>query len=100
MKILIDISQLHPMALKRGVGFYTRNLYQALKTLKDSNQYYLKREVPAFFLFFDQRIIIAINSRFHNFRTTFRENDRFYMRMAPLENWFVPKILQRYSPEK
>lgn len=60
-------------------------------------QYYLKREVPAFFLFFDQRIIVAINSRFHNFRTTFRENDRFYMRMAPLENWFVPKVLQKYS---
>lgn len=62
-------------------------------------QYYLKREEPAFFLFFDPRIIVVVNSRFHNFRTTFRENDRFYMRMAPLENWFVPKTLQKYSPE-
>lgn len=62
-------------------------------------QYYLKKEVPAFFLFFDQEIIIVINGRFHNFRTTFRENDRFYFRMAPLENWFVPKILQRYPTE-
>ena len=62
-------------------------------------QYYLKREAPAFFLFFDQRIIVVINSRFHNFRTTFRDNDRFYMRMSPLENWYVPKTLQKYSPE-
>ena len=62
-------------------------------------QYYLKKEVPAFFLFFDQEIIVVINSRFHNFRTTFREHDRFYFRMAPLENWFVPKVLQRYPTE-
>lgn len=66
------------------------NLYQRF-------QYYLKKELPAYFLFFDQRIIVAVNSRFRNFRTTFREGDRIYYRMAPFENWFVPKILQRYS---
>lgn len=62
-------------------------------------QHYLDRDAPAFFLFFDQRIIVAINSRFHNFRTTYRENDRYYYRLSPLENWFVPKILQRYSTQ-
>lgn len=67
-----------------------QNLYQRF-------QYYLKKELPVFFLFFDQRIIVAVNSRFRNFRTTFREGDRIYIRMAPFENWFVPKILQRYS---
>ena len=29
-KIVIDISQLHPAALKRGVGYYARNLYGSL----------------------------------------------------------------------
>lgn len=69
-----------------------QNLYQRF-------QYYLKKELPAFFLFFDQRIIVAVNSRFRNYRTTFREGDRLYIRMSPFENWFVPKILQRYSTQ-
>ena len=43
-KIVIDISRLHPQALKRGVGYYTRNLYRSLKTLKDGNEYYLKKD--------------------------------------------------------
>lgn len=41
MKINLDISRLNQAALKRGVGFYTKNLYQGLKNLKDSNQYCL-----------------------------------------------------------
>jgi len=69
-----------------------QNLYQRF-------QYYLKRELPAFFLFFDQRIIVAVNSRFRNYRTSFREGDRTFIRMQPFENWFVPKVLQRYSTQ-
>lgn len=60
-------------------------------------QFYLKQEAPVFFLLFDQQIIVAVSSRFHNFRQTYRENDRYYYRLAPFENWFVPKVLQRYS---
>lgn len=44
MKIVIDISQLHPAALKRGVGFYSLNLFKALCKLNDNNQYILKKE--------------------------------------------------------
>ncbi len=43
MKVVIDISLLHPAALKRGVGFYSLNLFQALKNLGDKNQYFLKK---------------------------------------------------------
>lgn len=60
-------------------------------------QFYLKQEAPVFFLLFDQQIIVAVNSRFHSFRKTYRENDHYYYRLEPFENWFVPKILQRYS---
>lgn len=44
MRVVIDISQLHPAALKRGVGFYTLNLFNSLKKLDDDNSYLLKRE--------------------------------------------------------
>lgn len=43
MKVVIDISQLHPLALKRGVGFYTLNLFKSLKELKDKNQFFLQK---------------------------------------------------------
>ena len=62
-------------------------------------QFYVKREVPAIFLFFDDRIIVAVNSRFHNFRTTYRDGDRSFYRLRPIEDWFVPEILQKYSTE-
>lgn len=42
-KIIIDIFQLHPQALKRGVGIYALSLYQGLKALKDGNEYCLKK---------------------------------------------------------
>jgi ABC-type transport system substrate-binding protein len=73
--------------------------YEVRERLYQRFQFYLKRESPAIFLFFNERVIVAINNRFHKFRTTFRENDRFYYRLAPFENWFVPKYLQRYSTE-
>lgn len=43
VKVAIDISRLHPEAMKRGVGFYAQNLSKALKRLNDSNQYTLKK---------------------------------------------------------
>lgn len=73
--------------------------YEVRERLYQRIQFYLKRELPAIFLFFDERIIVAINNRFHKFRTVFRENDRSYYRLAPFENWFVPRYLQRFSTE-
>ena len=43
-KIVIDISRLHPKALKRGVGIYALNLFKAFQQLKDGNKYFLKRD--------------------------------------------------------
>ncbi len=59
-------------------------------------QFYLRRDHPVIFLFFSNRIIIAIDSRFHNVRTTYKVGNRFYYRLRPIENWFVPKELQKY----
>jgi len=44
MKIVLDISRLHPAALKRGVGFYSLNLFQALSKINDENDYFLKKK--------------------------------------------------------
>lgn len=45
MKVLIDISKIHPYALKRGVGSYALNLVKSLKELpKDNNEYFLQRD--------------------------------------------------------
>lgn len=60
-------------------------------------QYYVQRENPAIFLFFDNRVIIAVSSRFRNVRSTFRDGESFFFRLNPLENWFVPKNLQKYA---
>ncbi len=59
-------------------------------------QFYLRRDHPVIFLFFSNRIIIAVDSRFHNVRTTYKMGDQFFYRLRPLENWFVPKELQKY----
>ena len=44
MKVVFDIQRLHPLALKRGVGFYTENLVKALNNLEDSNEYILSQK--------------------------------------------------------
>lgn len=67
------------------------------KTFYQRFQFYLKRDLPAIFLFFDTRIIVAVNSRFRNVRTTFNENNNFFYRLIPFENWYVPKNLQKYA---
>jgi peptide/nickel transport system substrate-binding protein len=60
-------------------------------------QYYLNREVPATFLFFDTEIIIGLDKRFAAFRDIVRTRDkRMFFRLNPIENWYVPKNLQKY----
>jgi hypothetical protein len=60
-------------------------------------QYYLSREVPATFLFFDTEIIIGLDKRFAAFRDIVRTRDkRMFFRLNPIENWYVPKNLQKY----
>lgn len=44
-EIVIDISRLHKASLKRGVGFYSKNLFESLKDLDDGNQYILKKSL-------------------------------------------------------
>lgn len=64
------------------------NVYQRFQT-------FAMQEMPAIFLFFDDRIIIGLSSRFDQFRTIFKQGNRYYLRMNPVENWFVPKELQK-----
>lgn len=60
-------------------------------------QYYLNRETPATFLFFDNDILIGLDKRFASFRDVVRTRDkRMFFRLNPIENWFVPKNLQKY----
>lgn len=66
-----------------------RNIYQRFQT-------FAVRENPAIFLFFDERILVGLNSRFREFRAVHKDERRFYYRMNPVENWFVPKELQKY----
>ncbi|RMG66360.1 MAG: ABC transporter substrate-binding protein [Calditrichaeota bacterium] len=60
-------------------------------------QFYIKRDRPAIFLFFDQRIIVVLSSRFHNVRSVFKQDGHFFYRLNPIENWYVPKELQKYN---
>jgi ABC-type transport system substrate-binding protein len=59
-------------------------------------QTFLYRDAPAVFLFFDDKIIYAVKNRFKNFRVNFNNNNVYYFRLAPFEDWFVPKSLQKY----
>lgn len=59
-------------------------------------QIYLHRDVPVVFLYFDDKIIYAVKNRFQNIRVTYSSGNLFFYRLNPLENWFVPKVLQKY----
>ena len=59
-------------------------------------QIYLQRDVPVVFLYFDDKIIYAVKNRFQNIRVTYSSGNMFFYRLNPLENWFVPKVLQKY----
>jgi peptide/nickel transport system substrate-binding protein len=66
------------------------------KNLLQQIQIILHRESPAVFLFFDDKIIYAVNNRFQNIRVSFRSSNEYFYRLVPFENWFVPKALQKY----
>lgn len=66
-----------------------KNLYQRFQT-------FAVREMPSIFLFFDEKVLIGVDSRFQQYRTIVQENRRSYFRLNPIENWFVPKELQKY----
>jgi ABC-type transport system substrate-binding protein len=60
-------------------------------------QIFLHRESPAVFLYFDDKIIYALDNRFENTRVRYSSDNIFYLRLMPFENWFVPKSLQKYT---
>jgi len=60
-------------------------------------QIFLHQDAPAVFLYFDDKIIYAVKNRFQNFRSPFSSEKMYYYRLAPFENWFVPKALQKYN---
>jgi ABC-type transport system substrate-binding protein len=60
-------------------------------------QIFLHRESPAVFLYFDDKIIYALDDRFENTRVRYSSDNIFYLRLMPFENWFVPKSLQKFT---
>ncbi len=60
-------------------------------------QIFLHQDSPAVFLYFDDKILYAVKNRFQNFRSPFSSDKIYYYRLAPFENWFVPKALQKYN---
>ena len=75
--------------LVRGNKEKHKNIYQRFQT-------FVVRERPAIFLFFDEKVLIGVDSRFQKYRTVVQENRKTYFRLNPIENWFVPKELQKY----
>ncbi len=60
-------------------------------------QIFLHQNAPAVFLYFDDKIIYAVNNRFQNVRVSYSSDNKvYYYRLMPFENWFVPKNLQKY----
>lgn len=65
------------------------NVYIRLQT-------FLVNQVPAVFLFFDERILIGYDKRFEEARRIVRKGREMYFQLNPIENWFVPKEKQKY----
>jgi peptide/nickel transport system substrate-binding protein len=60
-------------------------------------QIFLHQNAPAVFLYFDDKIIYAVSTRFQNMRVSYSSDNKvYYYRLMPFENWFVPKNLQKY----
>ncbi|MFZ0388846.1 MAG: hypothetical protein WAN36_00190, partial [Calditrichia bacterium] len=57
----------------------------------------LHQDAPVVFLYFDDKIIYAVNNRFQNVRVPFSNGTSYYFRLNPLENWFVPKSMQKFQ---
>ncbi len=69
----------------------------ARKILIQRFQIILHQDAPVVFLFFDDRVIYAVNNRFQNIRISYSNAEKvYYYRLMPFENWFVPKNLQKY----
>jgi ABC-type transport system substrate-binding protein len=83
---------------------YLTRLYDLVKDKEDLHKNFYQRfqkfvvaEIPAVFLFFDERILIGVDKRFQDYRSIYQENRRYFYRMNPVENWYVPKDLQKYD---
>lgn len=73
------------------------NDQNARKILIQRFQIILHQDAPAVFLFFDDRVIYAVNNRFQNIRISYSNAEKvYYYRLMPFENWFVPKSKQKY----
>jgi ABC-type transport system substrate-binding protein len=59
-------------------------------------QYLLNQQAPCIYLFFEDRIFCAIDNRFENFRDKFSENGKFFQKLYPEYDWYVPKEKQKY----
>jgi len=51
---------------------------------------------PCIFLFFEDKVIYAINNRFENTRIPIREGSNDITRKMPIYEWYVPKEKQKY----
>jgi ABC-type transport system substrate-binding protein len=91
-----------------SVSNYSNRTIEAMFKRADNNpdlrkqylqrfQIFLHRESPAVFLYFDDKIIYALDNRFENTRVRYSSDNIFYLRLMPFENWFVPKSLQKYT---
>ncbi len=67
-----------------------------LSQLYTRYQIVIHQEAPVVFLFFQDKIIYAVQNRFQNIRVSYSKGKMYYYRLNPLENWFVPKVLQKY----
>lgn len=83
---------------------YLTRLYDLVKDKEDLHKNFYQRfqkfvvtEIPAVFLLFDERILIGVDKRFQDYRSIYQENRRYFYRMNPVENWYVPKDLQKYD---
>lgn len=70
---------------------------QERKAYMNRFQIILHQDAPAVFMYFDDKIIYAVNSRFQNFRIRKSSDNSYFHRLVPFENWFVPKPLQKYE---
>lgn len=77
------------LALIKEKRSLQKNLYKRFQT-------FIREDMPAVFLYFDDRIIVGLDKRFQDSRATFKDQDYFYYRMNPIENWFVPREKQKY----
>lgn len=82
------LTRLHDLV--EGKEELHKNFYQRF-------QKFVVNEIPAVFLFFDELILVGVDKRFQNYRSIYQENRKYFYRINPVENWYVPKDLQKYD---